>query len=310
MKKDLLVYGHVSIDVIAEVDPGSYKRRYANNHRFLDSYSREYGGLGANLAVIAQRLGLKTAILNQVGDDLMGRMYYHYLKDLEIDVSQLKFVSEPTSRCIILVNHYKKRSALYFLEGAGKIFREPPVEWFNNFKHLHVVGKDPKANITLINKFKGSVSFDPGVCLNNCTKRDLERILVRTKILMANRKEIKCLLKLFKVEEIAALHQFGPNLILMSYTDKGCLLSNSGKVTKYPPVGSVSKAGEIVGSGDALRAGFLYAYLKGYSPEESTKFGSIVAYYVLQEVGCQTNIPSREKVLEDYRRLIKEHFWD
>lgn len=308
--KDLVVYGHVSIDVIAEVDPGSYKRRYATNHRYLDSYVREYGGLGANLAVVAQRLGLKTGIFNQVGDDLMGRMYYRYLKDLGIDVSGLKFVSEATSRCIVLVNRFKRRSVLYFFEGAGKIFRQPKVSWLNNFRHLHIVGKDSKANLTLTKNFKGTISFDPGVCLNNISKEELKEILERCQILMANNKEIKCLVKLFHCDDFTALHKFGPKLILMSFTDKGCLLSNQGQIVNLPPIGSMHKAGEIVGSGDGLRAGFLTAYLQGYAPEEAAKIGSIVAFYALQQVGCQTNIPTREKVLEDYKRLTKEHFWE
>ncbi len=55
------------------------------------SYEAFVGGSPANIAVAIARLGLKSAIITRVADDLHGRFVSQYLANMGVDVSQVQF---------------------------------------------------------------------------------------------------------------------------------------------------------------------------------------------------------------------------
>ncbi|MBN1563489.1 MAG: carbohydrate kinase family protein, partial [Anaerolineae bacterium] len=48
-------------------------------------------------------------------------------------------------------------------------------------------------------------------------------------------------------------------------------------------------------------AGFLAGLLRGELPETSAQLGAVVASYVIEAVGCQTNLPTWGAVMARYR---------
>ncbi len=58
------------------------------------------------------------------------------------------------------------------------------------------------------------------------------------------------------------------------------------------------------GAGDGFTAGFLAGLLRGATPEIGAQVGAVVASFVLEAVGCQTNLPGWEQTMARYR----EHF--
>jgi ribokinase len=55
------------------------------------------------------------------------------------------------------------------------------------------------------------------------------------------------------------------------------------------------------GAGDAYRAGFLTAFSRGYDPLIACRVGTVTASYVVEKTGCQTNLPSWDRMEERYR---------
>ncbi len=55
------------------------------------------------------------------------------------------------------------------------------------------------------------------------------------------------------------------------------------------------------GAGDAYRAGFLSAYVRGYAPLACCRIGTVTASFVVEHAGCQTHLPGWAQMLERYR---------
>jgi ribokinase len=60
------------------------------------------------------------------------------------------------------------------------------------------------------------------------------------------------------------------------------------------------------GAGDAYRVGFLVAYTRGYPVEVCGRVGSATASFVVEKVGCQTNLPTWEQMRERFNNYYKE----
>ena len=60
---------------------------------------------------------------------------------------------------------------------------------------------------------------------------------------------------------------------------------------------------DATGSGDAYISGFMHGYLQGRDVRECCKLGTTLASFVIQAVGCCTNIPSAEALDEAAAQL-------
>jgi ribokinase len=58
------------------------------------------------------------------------------------------------------------------------------------------------------------------------------------------------------------------------------------------------------GAGDAYRAGFLSAYVRGYPLLTSCKIGTVTASFVVEHVGCQTHLPDWKTMQIRYEQFF------
>ena len=70
--------------------------------------------------------------------------------------------------------------------------------------------------------------------------------------------------------------------------------------TKIPAV--LVESVDPTGAGDAYKAGFLVALVKGFPLEICGRVGSVTASFVVEQIGCQTNLPDWERMKERYIR--------
>ncbi|MGX7100541.1 carbohydrate kinase family protein [Globicatella sanguinis] len=54
---------------------------------------------------------------------------------------------------------------------------------------------------------------------------------------------------------------------------------------------------DTTGGGDAFIAGFLYGYLNNQSLRDSAEIGTALSSFIIEKVGCLTNIPSKYDLL-------------
>jgi sugar/nucleoside kinase (ribokinase family) len=148
-------------------------------------------------------------------------------------------------------------------------------------------------------KYPG-VSFDPGYDIVAYGKKELEGILENTKFLFCNEFEMGRILKLLKMRRKEELFTFPIEYIIVTKGRRGSSVTTREESFDVPAVRA--KLVDPTGAGDAFRAAFLSAFLRGESLEMCAKIASSVASFIIEEYGAQTNIPSWKEALARLRK--------
>jgi ribokinase len=181
----------------------------------------------------------------------------------------------------------------FFEWGASKAFAmaEAPA-----LPLVHMATADPDFNCRVAEKSE-FVSFDPGQDVFWYTKEQLKSIISNTDILFANQHEVQQMCTTLGVTREVLTKQVTMAIFTMS--GDGSTLYIGGR-EYFIPVVPVTLS-DPTGAGDAYRAGFLSAYVRGYTPLSCCRIGTVTASYVVEHVGCQTHLPTWTQMLERYR---------
>ena len=240
-----------------------------------------------------------------VGEDFAGSDYERRLRELGVDLKHVKTVyGAYTSRAFMPVDSDGNLRS-FFYWGATSAFRNLLVPRINLTSKdlIHIATGDPKFNRRLVAAYPdATISFDPGYDVPLYSKDDFEFIFGRVNLFFAN--EHECSVVLHKVGKRTAkdLLSYGLDAVVVTHGAKGSeIFTPKAKITvkAYTKV----KCVDPTGAGDAYRAGFLAAFMKGKPLKECAKIGSATASFVISEVGGQTNIPTWEQAEKRAKEL-------
>ena len=284
MDRVISIVGHTALDYIVNVEKIAGK----NESSPIIDYEEYPGGGAANIAVAIAKLGGKSQLISPVGTDFASSGYEKLFIDSHVDLSRLYRLEDRKISKAFIFTDKEDNQTTYFYWGASSKFKELepiPVDF------VHLATADPVYNAKIA-QVADFVSFDPGQDLVIYSKDNLELILAYTNILFANRHEIKRILEITgkSFSELKAMI----GIIVVTCDAKGSIIY-IGKEEFSIPVISV-EAVDPTGAGDAYRAGFLLAFTRGYSLPTCGKVGSNVASFVVQTRGCQTGLPTWEKM--------------
>ncbi|WNY27157.1 carbohydrate kinase family protein [Methanolapillus ohkumae] len=309
MVKLISVTGHTSLDYLLTVE----KIIGPNQSSPILKCETNFGGGAANVAAGMAKLGGAVQLISPVGDDFVSSEYEKHLSELGVDLSRLyRMENEQLSKAFVITDRFSNQSTYFYWGAAGKLSSlEPP-----NVDFVHMSTADCFFNAK-ISESAGFVSFDPGQDLVTYKKEPLQTILKNTNLLFANRHEIKmvCDISGYTFEELKNMI----DVIVVTYDKEGSILYSCGNVgfdgenikigqrrekteIKIPPV--LVQSVDPTGAGDAYKAGFLVAFTKGYSLPVCGKIGAVTASFVVEKIGCQTNLPDWVAMEKRY----KEHF--
>ncbi|SFM20968.1 carbohydrate kinase family protein [Methanolobus profundi] len=280
MDRTITVVGHAAIDLLFDVENIAI---HNESHPIID-YNQYYGGGAANIAIAIAILGGNAQLISAVGGDFASSGYEAELEKHSVDLSLLyRFPEEKSTRAFVFTDRDHHQST-YFHWGASIKLKElePPEVDF-----VHLATSDSTYNARIAKK-AGFVSFDPGQDLVTYSKENLESILENTNILFTNKHEIQrvCDMTGRSLEDILAMIE----TVVVTYDASGSKIYNGGTEVTIPVV--PVKALDPTGAGDAYRAGFLLAYTRGYPLEACGRIGSTVASFAVQNIGCQTDLPT------------------
>jgi ribokinase len=161
---------------------------------------------------------------------------------------------------------------------------------------VHMATADPVFNCKVAERSE-FVSFDPGQDVFWYNKEQLGSIIDNANILFANQHEVKQMCETLGITREALIAKVDTAIFTMS--GDGSTLYSEGH-EHFIPVVPVTLA-DPTGAGDAYRAGFLSAHVRGYSPLACCKIGTVTASFVVEHVGCQTHLPGWDSMKERYR---------
>jgi ribokinase len=171
----------------------------------------------------------------------------------------------------------------FFEWGASKAFAHSDAP---SLPFVHMATADPTFNCHIAERSEFA-SFDPGQDVFYYSKEQLETIIGDIDVLFANQHEVRQMCETLGITREALISQVDTAIFTMS--GDGSTLYTKGK-EHFVPVVPV-KLADPTGAGDAYRAGFLSAYVRGYDPVTSCKIGTVTASFVVEHVGCQTHLP-------------------
>lgn len=293
---DLLAIGHAAHDYIIRV-PSFPKANFSSPMTDMKTFN---GGAAANVACVGANLGLKTALVSAVGGDFKKREYFEHMEMLGVNTDSLIVVpGERTPTAFVLTDDNEDQIS-YFYWGAAKAFAESkvPALAIKNAEAVHLATGDPEFNWRCSEEAKKEdilVSFDPGQDLGMYDTKKLRDVIENTTILFGNHYEIERIQDLLETD-LVGLREMGPKIIVKTCGANGSEIYSSEDKIKINAI-DVDVV-DPTGAGDSYRAGFLSRFLNGESLEESAKFASTVASFIIEHQGCQTNMPSFDDAFE------------
>lgn len=249
---------------------------------YIASHRVYFGGGGANVAATIARLGGEVTLISSVGSDFPGSDYDRWLASIGVR-RELFVVSGKRTPTAYVYTDDAGDQITFFDWGASAHFRsaEAPALDF-----VHMATADPVFNARIAERSRFS-SFDPGQDLPWYSKEQLLAIVRRIGLLFTNRHEISQMSDMLGIsrEEIVAMVP----LVVITMDAEGSVLHHGGEAVRIPavPVQLV----DPTGAGDAYRGGFLTAFRKGYDPLTCCRIGTVTASFVVEKIGCQTNLP-------------------
>jgi sugar/nucleoside kinase (ribokinase family) len=287
----MYVAGHTAIDHICKV------KAFPPKNGSVPVLDRQiyFGGGAGNIAAGIARLGGKCTLISAVGEDFAGSSYERWME--ELGITRQFFVVEGTRTATAFLFTDEAGDQITFFEwGASRIF---PSCVAPALPFVHLATADPDFNTRLATQ-GDFVSFDPGQDLPRYSRAQLESIIGNTNILFANHHEVAGMCSMMECtpDELAS------RVPIAVFTEGGAgsILHAQGIATHIPAVDVHMH--DPTGAGDAYRAGFLVAYHHGYSPLVCARIGTTTASFVVEVVGCQTNLPTWAMMAKRYCQVF------
>ncbi len=254
----------------------------------VDDFTMQSGGGATNTAVGFARVGLRSAVVAEIGTDLAAQAILHELQKELVDTSFLiQEKSEQTAVSALLINKQGGRSAVT-ARGAAKMLTlgDIPFERLQaNWMHLSSIGNVDvvRALAQHCKKHRIRFSWNPGGAeLSWMEKGELHLNEVYPTVFIVNEEESQRL-----VDAGYDLTTAG-EVVIITNGRVGGKWYERGKWSSYEPL--VTKAVQETGAGDAFATGVVVAYLHDRRTSEAIEWGKKSAASVVQHMGAKTGL--------------------
>lgn len=269
-------------------------------------------GNSPNAAVAAARLGLSSAVLTSIGNDQNGIDCLTSLKNDRVITNFIQTENDKKTNYHYVLWYGVERTILIkHAEFDYKIPELPEIGWIylssladNSLPyHLKIVEY-------LKNHPETKLAFQPGTFQIKFGTELLKDIYARTEIFFCNTEEAE---KILNIETkdiptlIKGIHALGPKIVSISDGPKGAYASDGTNIWFISMYPDVAPPVERTGAGDAFSSTFTIALIYGKSISEALTWGPINSMSVVQYVGAQKGLLSKEK-LEDYLKNAPENY--
>ena len=250
-------------------------------------------GTAGGAALIAAKLGVRTALASAVGDDAAGGLVRAVLGELGVDLSLLaRLAGAPTSTTILAIDSKGRRPNFHALGASHRA--EVGEAWLkaaDDVKFLHYAGIGaPKldggagAALTARAKAAGAIVTCDLISPGRRALEELKRVLPHVDYFMPNAGEALSLSGQTGLAEAGAFfHDLGAGTcVFKNGADGSVIVAREGETRL--PAHDITVV-DTTSCGDSYCAGFIAALDRGRPVAEAARFASAVAAQVAQGVG-------------------------
>ena len=312
---DLITIGDCTFDTFIIIDDKDAsckldrkKRELCFNYAdkiCLTNIDQSVGGNAANLAVGVRKLGLKTAIVTELGDDINGVVIRHELEAAGVDTNLVKTHKKKETRFSIVLNYQSERTILSYHAKRGYTFPKIPNTTWLYYTSLGKTfeGIQKKLEVYLKKNPDVKLAMNPGSYQMKKGLAHMRRMLAYTDVLFVNKEEAQKIAgknvdipKLFPL-----LHKKGAKTVVITDSTNGSFASDGAEqwFMKPYPIKPIARTG----AGDSYASGFLGATIYGKNIPTAMQWGTANAGGVIQKVGAHKGLCTKRGV----ETLVKKY---
>ena len=255
----------------------------------LERMERRFGGCAMNIAYTLQLLGQKPVPFVFAGRDFQPD-YAAHLAALGMDTAGIEVVDAPYSAHGFVFTDREQNQFTGFYSGPGSAVRDYADRLLRFAKRgrfdYAVLAPDVPTNMIAAASAmrEAGIPFlcDPGQNLTDFSAADCRALLRRSDSVIVNQFEHA------RLQGAAPAELQGLSLLVVTLGEEGAWWRSASE-GEGREAAVAAKVVDPTGCGDAFRAGFVDARLRGASLPEAVRRGSVAAATVLESAGCQTH---------------------
>lgn len=302
---DLITVGEAIIELSSDKD-------------FKDAvcFDKFYGGDAIVTAITASRFGIKTGYITCVGDDPFREFLLNEWKKENLNIDLVRTVPEQNAIALISRHDGKpKELALYRKKTAAQKLSLADVkeDYIKNAKYFYSTGITQSLSISAREAIKKSfeiakennviTAYDPNykktVTTPEAAKECFDEVISNVDVLfLSGTNDIPIFFESKSIDNVIKYcWDLGVQTVVVKSTENsGYYTGSNGEIifNEYFAKTIV----DTTCSGDAFNGAFLSALIKGKSPYEAAKLGTIVSGLQAQKIGAIKSIPTLEEVKE------------
>lgn len=269
-------------------------------------------GNSPNAAVSASRLGLRSAVITNIGNDKNGEDCLASLKNDNVITDYVTIEKNTNTNYhyvlwysvdrTILIKHEKFNYKFPELENVGWIYLSSLAENSLDY-HKEIAEYLQKHPLT-------KLAFQPGTFQIKFGAEKLKDIYNRTEIFFCNVEEAEKILGINSNDVLTlskGMQALGPKIVVISDGPNGAYLYLNDELYHMPLYPDIAPPLDRTGAGDAFSSTFTAALALGKTPLEAFAWAPINSMSVVQEIGAQKGLLSKEK-LEEYLSKAPESY--
>jgi 2-dehydro-3-deoxygluconokinase len=276
------------------------------NHSDDRSFNATFAGDAFNVLFYVARLGLRTAFVSAVGDDLFTPMILEGIEREGIDTSHLLRLGGVRNGLYFIELDEQREYTFHFWRqnsAATETLLRNDIDELAGFisrsRYFLFTGvglailKDPARLDELLLKIQGraQIIFDTNYRLRLWNspdeyRRRVESILPFVDVLLPTRGDIEAAWPANDISHtLRRLKEMGPDIIAMKSGADGCGLWSDNGLVEYPAPVGISVV-DTTGAGDAFNAGFIAGLVRGEELKVCCDLGQRVASQALAVQGA------------------------
>jgi sugar/nucleoside kinase (ribokinase family) len=331
---DILAIGDIAIDVFIKIKEAEAVCDIHGEHCKL---CLNYGGKipyesvekcsatgnSSNAAISISRLGLKSALMTNIGNDQAGNDCFDVLKKENVDTNFVKIEDGLPTNCHYVLWYNKERTILtkhekYNYEWTNtdesKEYQAPIWIYLSSLGENSLRFHDEIVNY-LKRHIKVKLAFQPGTFQLKLGYESLKEIYQRTDLFLCNREEAEKILNIenkdlpsgrMDVKDLLKnIYDLGPKIIVITDGLDGAY-SYDGNEVLFMKAFSQNPV-ESTGAGDAFSSAFLAALSLGKEISDALIWGATNAMSVVKYIGPQKGLMTKNEI-EEYIKNIPPDF--
>jgi sugar/nucleoside kinase (ribokinase family) len=304
---DLLVLGDANPDLVLT---GDVAPAFGQAEKLVDGARLTIGGSGAIMACGAARLGLRTAFIGVVGDDVFGRFILDELAARAVDVSRVAVDPHRSTGLSVILSRRDDRAILTSVGTIGDLHGDlVDRELLGAARHVHVsayflqdrLRPDLPELFDEAHEAGATTSVDPNWDPAQEWDGGLLSLLSRTDCFFPNSTEARAITGVDDVDVAAqALAEHG-GVVGMKFGQGGGLAMKGDEVVRSEAI--AASVVDTTGAGDTFDAGFLAGFVQGWPLDRCLALAVACGSLSTRAVGGTGAQPMMDEVLAALERV-------